>query len=129
MNWIDNSIDSHARLLALRSARSEAISSNIANSATPGYQARDVDIGREFSSYLNQAGPNIQKTQPGHMEISGAGSFDLMYRVPQKVSENGNTVEPETELSAFTENAIHYQAGLQFLSSKINGLRLALKGE
>jgi len=52
-----------------------------------------------------------------------------MYRVPQKVSENGNTVEAETELSAFTENAIHYQAGLQFLSSKINGLKLALKGE
>jgi len=49
--------------------------------------------------------------------------------VPQSFKENGNTVEGEAEQAAFTKNAIQYQASIQFLSSKIRGMKLALKGE
>jgi len=129
MNWIDQSIDSHAKLLALRSARSETLAGNIANAATPGFKARDIDIGAEFRSFLNQADGNLAQTRPGHMAGFTGTDANLMYRVPAREGENGNTVEQETELAAFTQNAIQYQAGLQFLSSKISGLKLALKGE
>ena len=38
-------------------------------------------------------------------------------------------IEGEAEQAAFTENAIRYQASIQFLSSKVKGLKLALRGE
>jgi flagellar basal-body rod protein FlgB len=59
----------------------------------------------------------------------GASSSNLMYRVPYVMAEDGNTVEAETEQAAYTKNAIQYQVSIQFLSSKISGLKLALKGE
>jgi flagellar basal-body rod protein FlgB len=42
---------------------------------------------------------------------------------------DGNTVEAEHEQTLYTKNAIQYQVSLQFLNSKIRGLKLALKGE
>ena len=53
----------------------------------------------------------------------------ILYRVPESYKENVNTVEAEAEQAAFTKNAIQYQANLQFLGSKIRGMKLALKGE
>ena len=42
---------------------------------------------------------------------------------------DGNTVDTEQEHTAFSANALEYQASLNFLNGKINGLRKALKGE
>ena len=63
------------------------------------------------------------------MKMDATQSSNLLYRVPTQPSENGNTVEGEAEQAAFTENAIRYQASIQFLSSKVKGLKLALRGE
>ena len=67
-------------------------------------------------------GPNSQMMMP-------IDNPELLYRVPQHATEDGNTVEGEAEQSAFTKNAIQYQVSVQFLSSKIKGMKLALKGE
>jgi flagellar basal-body rod protein FlgB len=53
----------------------------------------------------------------------------MLYRIPENFKSNGNTVEAEAEQAAFTKNAVQYQASVQFLSSKMRGIRLALKGE
>ena len=38
-------------------------------------------------------------------------------------------MDVQTERAAFTENAVRYQASLNFLNGKIQGLRKALTGE
>lgn len=130
MNMIDKALGVHAQALTFRSHRSAVLASNIANSATAGYQARDYD----FRAALREAGDSsqlrLQVTSAGHLGAGRDAEFGgLLYRVPTKASSNNNTVEAEVEQAAFAENALRYQASLQFLSGSISGLRKAIRGQ
>ena len=52
-----------------------------------------------------------------------------IYRTPAQVSMDGNTVETEQEHAAFMDNAIRYQASLNFLNGRIKSILGALRGE
>jgi flagellar basal-body rod protein FlgB len=52
----------------------------------------------------------------------------LQYRNPFQPALDGNTVEADLELARYAENAVAYQASLQFASGKISTLRTALAG-
>ncbi len=103
----------HATALQLRSQRMMMLASNIANAATPGYKARDIDFAKALD--LAQQGASTE----------GATS----YRVPVQASLDGNTVEMATEQTAYAENALAYRSSLSFLSGRINTLTRAIKGE
>lgn len=110
---LDTQFGIHAAALKLRQQRLDLIASNIANAATPGYKARDLD----FRAAMTAAGNG----QPA----SGA----LKYRLPVQSSLDGNTVELATEQTQFAETAMHYRASLSFLTGRIQTLMSALKGE
>lgn len=107
----------HAAALELRSQRMGLITANIANAATPGYKARDID----FASAL--------KARSEGMSRDAAAAKATQYRVPVMPSLDGNTVEMATEQTAFTENAVAYQATLGFIRGKVDTLTRALKGD
>jgi flagellar basal-body rod protein FlgB len=103
--------------LRLRSQRLNLLASNIANAATPGYQARDIDFDRAMS--LASQGYSAER----------AGNESIAYRVPTTASIDGNTVEISTEQTLFAENAVQYRATLSFLEGRISTIRRAWKGE
>lgn len=109
----------HGKALALRSQRMGLIASNIANAATPGYKAKDID----FTAALSAA------EAPGGRSITAAAESATKYRVPLQPSLDGNTVELVTEQTLFAENAVAYQSTLAFLNGRIQTLSRALKGE
>jgi flagellar basal-body rod protein FlgB len=125
---LDSYFGVHAQSLKLRGQRTEVLASNLANADTPGYKARDVD----FESALRQAdaGGTLKTTQPGHIGSAGrAGAGqDLLYRVPLQPSQDGNTVDTQREQAAFAQNAIRYQASLEFLGGRISSLINVIKG-
>ncbi|WP_461516030.1 flagellar basal body rod protein FlgB [Porticoccus sp.] len=127
MNVVDKVIGISASVLALRSQRMEMISANLANADTPGYKAVDID----FKSALQKemGGSQLLRTNDSHMDIQGSGSQETMYRVPSQPSLDGNTVESDREHMAFMENAIRYQASLDFLGNRIKSTLSALRGE
>lgn len=130
MSWIDSALGIYPTALTFRSQRSAALAANIANANTPGYKAKDYDFQNALSSVANTGSVGLRATHEGHRTESSNNSFGgLMYRVPTKPIVNGNTVEPEVEQAAFAENAVRYQASLQFLSGAFSGLRLAIKGQ
>ena len=51
------------------------------------------------------------------------------YRLPTGPSLDGNTVELNSEQTAFAENAVQYQTTLSFLNGRIGQITRALKGE
>lgn len=108
----------HGKALALRSQRLSLLASNIANAATPGYKARDID----FESALRQA------TDKGS-SADAAAKDQMGYRIPLQPSLDGNTVELSTEQTLFAENAVKYRTTLSFLEGRINTVSRALKGE
>ncbi|VVT01551.1 flagellar basal body rod protein FlgB [Erythrobacter sp. EC-HK427] len=107
----------HGAALELRSHRMGLLTSNIANAATPGYRARDIDFAAALDARMGGASRN------------DAISAATRYRVPTMPSLDGNTVELANEQLAFSENAVAYSASLEFLNGRVNTVTRALKGE
>ena len=107
----------HGRALEIRSQRIGILASNIANAATPGYKARDIDFAAALSARM--------EGQDADRAMEGA----TRYRVPLMASLDGNTVEMATEQSAFAENAVAYSATLGFIAGKVETMTRALRGE
>ena len=107
----------HGAALEIRAQRMGVLGSNIANAATPGYKARDIDFAAALEARMGGA--------DGERAANGA----TLYRVPVMPSLDGNTVEMATEQSAFAENAVAYSATLGFLRGRIETVTRAIKGE
>lgn len=127
MNMIDRVFGVSPQALSIRSQRFELISANLANADTPGYKARDIEFGDALAR-AREEGAGHTRTHPMHFDIGDAG-HDVLYRLPFQSSLDGNTVETQQEHAAFMDNAIRYQASLNFLDRRVKGLRLALRGE
>lgn len=130
---LDQVFGIHQQGMLVRAKRAELIAGNMANADTPNYQARDID----FKQFLNQAQEStgsITLSTTNHAHINpevtiGGMNAEIMYRVPMQPSIDGNTVDTQLEKANFAENAIQYQASVQFLSGKIKSIMAALKGE
>lgn len=109
----------HGAALTLRSERMGVIASNIANAATPGFKARDIDFNAALDARLAN----------GRGVASIGGETRLLYRNPTMPSMDGNTVELNREQVAFAENAVAYSATLSFVQGRVNMITRALKGE
>ena len=48
---------------------------------------------------------------------------------PVQPSIDGNTVEMDTELSQFSDNALRMQADLTFMSARLRDLQTAIQGQ
>jgi len=136
LNGIDQFVATRMHALNLRAQRSEVLAANIANADTPNFKAQDFDFPSALQSALSgprgsQGVAQMDRTSPGHLS-GGRGRVpgaDLQYRIPVQSSIDGNTVELDTELGKFTDNAIRYQADLTFMSNQIRLLQVAIAGQ
>jgi flagellar basal-body rod protein FlgB len=105
----------------------ELISANIANADTPLFRAKDLD----FKKVLANANPSpMAATNARHFDTGEAENTNaIIYRNPYNSSVDGNTVEINVEQAKYGEAATQYQATLQFLESRISGIRKSLRGE
>jgi flagellar basal-body rod protein FlgB len=107
----------HGAALQIRSQRMNVLTSNIANAATPGYKARDIDFTAALDAKLGGAS--------GERAVESA----VRFRRPLMSSLDGNTVEMATEQAAFAENAVAYSATLGFLQGRVETITRAIRGE
>lgn len=131
----DKALGVFPRALELNVQRAQVLANNLANADTPGFKARDFD----FQVALKQAEGQLQgdslplaRTEPDQMAAEGGGNAigqpQLLYRNPLQPSLDGNTVDTQTELAAYTQNAMQFQASFQFLNGRFKNLMLAVKG-
>ena len=133
---LDQYVGVHAAALDVRARRTELIANNLANADTPGFKARDLDFRAAMARAAGDrttGGVHLTTTQAGH--IGGAASADattspdLKYRTPLAPALDGNTVDTQLEQTAFAEASVRYQASLDFLDARIQGLQKALRGD
>ena len=133
---LDQYLGVHSAALDVRGRRTELIANNLANADTPGYKARDIDFRDAMARAAGEPtsqGVHLSTTQSGH--IGGAASADattssdLKYRTPLAPALDGNTVDTQLEQTAFAEASVRYQASLDFLDARIQGLQKALRGD
>lgn len=128
MNALKEHISFQASALSLRSARNNMLASNIANAATPGYKARDMDFDREMSAHVGDS--PVRMSASRHVnKLTGVGADRVQYRQPLNPSLDGNTVEMSVEQMEFSENSVRYMSTLEFLNKRVAGLMSAIRGE
>lgn len=133
LSKIDKELAFLQTAMSLRARRQEILASNLANSDTPNYKARDLD----FSSALRSAmggqggGLSLARTSDRHLDgvgLAGSGLADagIKYRESVQPSLDGNTVDPDVERGHFAENAMQYQFLLERMRSSVERMKSAL---
>ena len=100
--------------------------SNIANAATPGFKARDIDFEIVLKA---KAGKGTLKGRMNSFWFQRCSPSDkLKFRQSMNPSADGNTVEMAIEQMEFSENSLRYISSLTFSTSGL-GLDDGDKGE
>ena len=122
----------HEQALGFRAQRAEVLANNIANADTPNYKARDFDFAQTLQAAVAGrigGGLPMTATAPGHLPGNvQAGTPRLLYRTPSQDAVDGNTVDMDRERAEFSENALHYQAGITFISHQLKLMASATQG-
>ncbi|KLV06664.1 flagellar basal-body rod protein FlgB [Photobacterium aquae] len=113
----------HPNTLAFRTQRAKVLASNLANVDTPHYKARDIS----FSQAMEEAASASRHKHLArrHQNVE----HELMYRLPQQPSQDGNTVELGVEQAEFAGNAMAFETSMTFLNMKLSGLKKAINGQ
>lgn len=127
----DAALGIHEKALHVRSQRAGVLAGNLANIDTPNYKARDLDFRQLLNQQSGENSSGMQVTNERHMTPTGitGDDADLLYRTPQQPSLDGNTVEDQIEHAEYMKNALAFQASFQFLSSKFQSLKSAIRGD
>ncbi|MBF6031318.1 flagellar basal body rod protein FlgB [Pseudomonas sp. P115] len=133
---LDNELRFQQDAMSLRAERQQVLANNIANADTPNFRARDFNFSTELASSLQKqhmgSGMALATTSDRHLHAASTSSFasrDLLYRVPDQPSLDGNTVDMDRERAQFTDNAVRYQASLTFLTNRLQSLKTAMQSE
>ncbi|HEF0049657.1 TPA: flagellar basal body rod protein FlgB, partial [Citrobacter freundii] len=105
------------------------------NADTPGYQARDLDFASELKKVMvrgreQTGGVSLTLTSAQHIpaQTVSSPSTELLYRIPDQPSLDGNTVDMDRERTQFADNSLKYQMGLTALGGQIKGMMNVLQG-
>jgi len=133
---LDSYLGVHPQALKLSAQRNELLAANLANADTPNYKARDVDFKSALATAngvsklaMTQTGTPHAQTIALTQNSGTGGDAQTLYRVPLAPALDGNTVDAQVEQANFAQNAIRYQASLQFLNGKFRSLMTAITGQ
>jgi flagellar basal-body rod protein FlgB len=132
-SFFSQALGVHAAALQAREARTRVLAANLANEATPGYQARDLDFAEQVRRHL-AAGAHRDAFDAAGASFPSSGfeasdfSDVLRYRVPMQTRADGNTVELGIEQALFAQNLSDWQASLSFLNRRLAGLQKVIDG-
>ena len=129
MDKLDKALYFQQEALSLLARRQDILASNIANADTPGYLARDIDFSQQLKQAVSQ---QRSRTEPLTLNLTAArhipatatvfNQTDLLYRIPDQPSADGNTVDMDRERVNFADNNIKYQTSLTILGSQLKGM-------
>jgi flagellar basal-body rod protein FlgB len=108
------------------------LAGNIANSATPGYDAQDLKPG-DFGSMLAGAMGNngaMRVTSPMHMEgtLTHAGHFKAVNMPDREASPDGNSVVLEDQMMKLSDTQMQHEAATGLYRKAVEMLRIAVRG-
>ncbi|MES3039364.1 MAG: flagellar basal body rod protein FlgB [Bdellovibrionota bacterium] len=129
MSIFDKTTNALQTTLGMRQMKHTVTSANIANAETPGYHAQKMDFEDALARSLDLDGLRKQSvTNDAHITVGGHSARvrpDIYENPEGEVSNDGNTVDLEKEMSNLSENAIMYKAALNLINKKMAALKYA----
>ncbi len=134
-----STVDLLGKSIDLRAKNQNLIASNIANAETPNFTPKSLAFEQELQGALKSGHAGQQTTSAPHarhIPLRGSGGGNRLQSVHGQVVEtpaktpgkDGNAVELENEMSNLAENQIMFNASVQMLNKKFEGLRTAIRG-
>ncbi len=126
-----------AKTLDLRARNHNQLAGNIANAETPNFVAKSISFEKELKDAFNGSRmprPASGAPHPRHIPVKGMSSRieeveGTVEEAPAAISgRDGNRVDIEHEMGKLAENQILYNASIQILAKKFEGLKYAVKG-
>jgi flagellar basal-body rod protein FlgB len=108
----DNNFKILENIMDVSAFRQKILTSNVANSDTPGYRAKDVSFQAELAKSMD----------------GSRGSYEVYETVPSMMNRDGNTVSLDIEMQKVAENHLIYNSAAQILSMKFRMLKDVAKG-
>ena len=110
-------------IIRASNARQKIIASNIANSDTPGYKARDIKFGDILQKKIKMI-----TTDKGHVQGKNDNKINAKITVNNDPSwGDRNNVQMNLEMSKMTENSITHDAAVKLLNAKIRMFKSAIR--
>jgi len=132
----NKTVDILGKSIDLRTKQQNMISANIANAETPNYVPKSLSFEDELQGAVKGSNTGaVARTDPRHLPLKGANNriqsvTGRVIETPAKTpGKDGNAVELEGEMGKMMENQIMYNASVQLLAKKFEGLRTAIKGQ
>lgn len=133
-----STIDLLGKSVDLRAKNQNLIASNIANAETPNFVPKKLAFEEELQGALKnrQSGQRpFSAPHARHIPIRGTGTGSAIQSVSGRVIEtpaktpgkDGNAVELENEMGSLAENQVMFNASVQMLNKKFEGLRTAIR--
>lgn len=120
----------------LRVQRHNLISANIANIDTPHYQSFDIMVEEEIKKMTDPVDSMpMVRTVSGHLPIesgpaASTGATPTAERAKAvSLRQDGNTVDLDREMTKLGRNQLLYDAAMEILKRKFEGLQTAIKGD
>lgn len=128
MKLFDKTCDVIEKSMDLRFRRHMVLSSNVANSETPNYQARELDFSGELDKALGRGSEPVVKTNPLHMDLaSGSGSHTVL-DTSGAMGADGNNVDLDIAMGKIAENSRAYSNATTWLGVQLRLLKTAARG-
>ncbi len=133
LDKIDRDLRFQQEALHLLDSRQNILAANIANADTPGYRARDIDFSAQLQQAVSQGrntanGVSLTLTSGRHIAVQPFSRManDVLYRIPDQPSADGNTVDMDRERVQFADNSVKYQTGLTLINSQLKSMMTVL---
>jgi flagellar basal-body rod protein FlgB len=113
------------------SQRQQAVSNNIANIDTPGYQRQEVPFEAQLRQATGQGSNRLATTDPRHIAVGGSARNQLGTQAAQLLTSSrldSNNVDIDQEMVTLSQTQMRYQAAASALSTKISILRNVIRG-
>jgi flagellar basal-body rod protein FlgB len=133
-----NTIELLGKSIDLRAKNHNHISANLANAETPNYIPTSVSFEDELQDAMKSRSGNSGKrpaAHPKHIPLKGqANSISsvqgtIINTPAPGIGKDGNAVELEQEMGKLASNQIMYNASVQMIGKKFEGLKFAIKGQ
>jgi flagellar basal-body rod protein FlgB len=130
----NTTIDLLGKSIDMRARNHNHLSANVANAETPGYTPQRLSFEGELKEALQEKRVPAQPANPRHIPIKGSAAKlgavqgRLIETPAATMGRDGNRVELENEMAQMAENQIMYNASIQILAKKFEGLKSAIKG-
>ena len=107
----------------LRFRRHAVLTSNLANSETPNYRAREVDFGRELAKAFGDTTTEVAKTDSRHMDLSFAETDRVVFDNTGAMGADGNNVDLDLVTGKISDNGRAYENAANMVVQKLRLLR------